>query len=210
MLCTDSQPYADAARKFQSLGYRAVGATTHKIDKRDIQDPGYLRHEVLGWNYRMSDLTAAVVLGQIERSDELISLRKRVGQRLYSVVEDVHWLRPQAIYENSEHSFWAAPILLEHDEITWQQFRDKFMEFGGKGIYASWELSYLEPVFQNLNFCGRERFIDSKTSANYRQGLCPEAEYIQPRILAFRTNEWDLEQFIIQAEVLRKTALYFN
>ncbi len=210
MLCTNSQTYADAARKFQSLGYRAVGATTHKIDKRDIQDPGYLRHEVLGWNYRMSDLIAAVVLGQIERSDELISLRKKVGQQLNSVVKDVPWLRPQANYENSEHSFWAAPILLEHDDITWQQFRDKFMEFGGKGIYASWELSYLEPVFQNLNFRGREKFIDPKISANYVRGYCPNAEYIQPKVLAFRTNEWDPNQFQNQLEALGETITYFE
>lgn len=210
MLCTDSQPMADAARKFQSLGYRAVGATTHKIDKRDIQDPGYLRHESLGWNYRMSDLTAAVVLGQVERSDDLINLRKKVGRMMFSQVQDIGWLRPQASYEDSEHSFWAAPILLERDDISWQQFRDKFMEFGGKGIYAAWELSYLEPVFQNLNFRGREKLIDPRISARYTRGYCPNAEYIQPRILALRTNEWKLEELEFQAEILRKTALFFN
>jgi len=210
MLCTDSLEYADKARKFQSLGYRAVGATTHKIDKRDIQDPGYLRHEVLGWNYRMSDLTAAVVLGQIERSAELINLRKKVGQDLFSLVKDVPWLRPQACYENSEHSFWAAPILLEREDITWQQFRDKFMEFGGKGIYAAWELSYLEPVFQNLNFRGREKFIDSRIASKYVRGYCPNAEYIQPRIFAFRTNEWEEALASAQIEALDRTINSFS
>ena len=210
MLCTDSLEYADKARKFQSLGYRAVGATTHKIDKKDIQDPEYLRHEVLGWNYRMSDLTAGVVLGQIERSGELIEIRKNVGKQIFEQVKDISWLRPQAIHEGSEHSFWAAPILLERDDITWKQFRDKFMAFGGKGIYAAWQLSYLEPVFQNLNFQGREKFVDSRISSKYTRGNCPSAEYIQPRILAFRTNEWDSQKAEIQFEALRKTALYFN
>jgi perosamine synthetase len=158
----------------------------------------------------MSDLTAAVVLGQIERSDDLIDVRKKVGQELFSQVQDMDWLRPQASYENSEHSFWAAPMLLEREDITWQQFRDKFMEFSGKGIYAAWELSYLEPVFQKLNFHGRERFIDPSISANYVKGNCPNAEYIQPRVLAFRTNEWNLEKANIQAQALRKTALFFN
>lgn len=210
MLCTDSQSLADTARKFQSLGYKAVGATTHKIEKRDIQDPGYLRHENLGWNYRMSDLTAAVVLGQIERSEELINTRKSVGKLLFAQVEDIPWLRTQSNYNYSEHSFWAAPILLEHEEISWHQFRDKFVELGGKGIYAAWALSYLEPAFQELNFHGREEFIDSNTSAKYVRGYCPNAEYIQPRLLAFRTNEWNLEQAQIQAQILRDTALFFN
>ena len=210
MLCTDSLEHADKARKFQSLGYSAVGATTHKIDKKDIQDPEYLRHEVLGWNYRMSDLTAAVVLGQIERSNELIEIRKSVGNRIFDQVKDISWLRSQANYQDSEHSFWAAPILLERDDISWRQFRDKFMEFGGKGIYAAWQLSYLEPVFQDLNFQGREKFIDPKISSKYTRGYCPNAEYIQPRVLAFRTNEWDSQQADIQIEALRKTIKFFN
>jgi perosamine synthetase len=210
MLCTDSLEFADKARKFQSLGYSAVGATTHKIDKKDIQDPEYLRHEVLGWNYRMSDLTAGVVLGQIERSRELIEIRKNVGKQIFEQVTDISWLRPQAIHEGSEHSFWAAPILLERDDITWKQFRDKFMSFGGNGIYAAWQLSYLEPVFQNLNFQGREKFVDSRISSKYTGGYCPNAEYIQPRILAFRTNEWDSHGAEIQIDALRKTALFFN
>jgi perosamine synthetase len=210
MLCTDSLDLADKARKFQSLGYSAVGATTHKIDKKDIQDPKYLRHEMLGWNYRMNDLTAAVVLGQIERAEELISVRKKTGQRIFAEVKDVEWLKPQEIYPGTEHSFWAAPLLLVREDLTWHQFRNKFAEFGGKGIYAAWQLSYLEPVFKDLNFMGREKFISVENSSRYKAGYCPNAEYLQPRILAFRTNEWDEELCDIQIGALRKTIDYFN
>jgi perosamine synthetase len=84
------------------------------------------------------------------------------------------------------------------------------MEFGGKGIYAAWELSYLEPVFQNLNFHGREKFIDTKTSSRYVRGYCPNAEYIQPRILAFRTNEWNEGMASAQLEALERTTKFFS
>lgn len=210
MLCTDSVEFADKARKFQSLGYSAVGATTHKIEKKDIQDPNYLRHEMLGWNYRMNEITAAVVLGQIERSEELLAIRKLTGERIFSEVKDVEWLKPQGIYPETEHSYWAAPILLVREDITWHDFRDKFAEFGGKGIYAAWQLSYLEPVFQNMNFMGREEFISHENSSRYHAGYCPNAEYIQPRVLAFRTNEWDESLCDIQITALRKTIDYFN
>lgn len=210
MLCTNSLELADKSRKFQSLGYSAVGATTHKIDKKDIQDPNYLRHEMLGWNYRMNDITAAVVLGQIERAEELIAIRKIVGRRIFDEVEKIEWLRPQKIYSETEHSFWAAPLLLNRDDLTWQQFRNKYAEFGGKGIYAAWQLSYLEPAFKNLNFMGREKFISRENSSRYQAGYCPNAEYIQPRILAFRTNEWDENLCDVQIDALRKTIDHFN
>ena len=84
------------------------------------------------------------------------------------------------------------------------------MELGGKGIYAAWELSYLEPAFQNLNFHGRENFIDSITSSQYVRGYCPNAEYIQPRVLAFRTNEWDKDVASTQLEALEQTTKFFS
>jgi len=47
-------------------------------------------------------------------------------------------------------------------------------------------------------------------SSSYVKGNCPNAEYIQARVLAFRTNEWNPEKAGIQAQALRKTALFFN
>lgn len=40
----------------------------------------------------------------------------------------------------------------------------------------------------------------------FEQGLCPTAEYLQPRLFQFKTNYWDVEEAVEQAAVLRKTA----
>ena len=67
MLITNDESLADKARQFSSLGYAAVSSRKGKISKQDIQDPNYNRHTTLGFNYRISDISAAVALGQIER-----------------------------------------------------------------------------------------------------------------------------------------------
>lgn len=209
MLCTNSLELADKARKLQSLGYSAVGAKVHKIDKKAIQDPNYLRHEVLGWNYRMSDLTAAVIKGQIERSRSLLEIRIKTGEAIFNLARKSNGLLiPQEIYGNSTHSFWAAPIILDINQVAWNEFRDKYLEFGGKGIYAAWQLSFLEPVFLNQNFLGRglnldgNRFVDNQ--------FCENARYIQPRILAFRTNEWKANELKSQLKALQRTIDFFK
>ena len=158
----------------------------------------------------MSDLAAAVVLGQIENAQELVQVRLNSAAELEMAIENCDWLEKQAVHEGATHSYWAFPVVLKHPKISWHQFRDKFMEFGGKGIYAAWELSYLEPAFQNRKFLNRERFISESRLSEYKKGLCPVSEYLQPRILAFRTNEWDSEQLQTQANALRKTISYFS
>lgn len=210
MLTTDNEELADLARKIQSLGYTAVGATKSKISKMEIQDPSYLRHEILGWNYRMSDLTAAVVLGQVENAKKLVEVRVRTAEKFKAVIETCDWLKPQSTEKNANHSYWAFPAVLTRDDITWHEFRDKFVGLGGKGIYAAWQLSYLEPLFQNRRLLGRERSIPTTYFETLETGLCPIAEYLQPRILAFRTNEWEERLADQQAEILERTIGAFN
>jgi perosamine synthetase len=211
MLCTNSLELADKARKLQSLGYLAVGAKVQKIDKRIIQAPDYSRHEILGWNYRMSELTAAVVKAQIERCDQLLAIRKEIGESFFELAENSRGLlTTQKIYPNSTHSFWAAPVLLDINKVKWDDFRNKFLEFGGNGIYSAWKLSYLEPVFSNMNILKREQFITKSNLEEIKNAQCPVAQNLQPRILAFRTNEWTLIGRKTQLKALKKTIEHFN
>ncbi len=210
MLTSNSEEFATLARKIQSLGYSAVGATKSKISKLEIQDPGYFRHEILGWNYRMSDLTAAVVLGQIENASELINVRLKTAKILEDALGSCDWLSAQKIEKLATHSYWSYPVVLLREDITWQDFRNRFLHHGGKGVYAAWQLSYFEPLFQTRNLLGREKMIPNSYFESLVSGLCPNAEYLQPRILAFRTNEWKESEAEIQAEALHKTILDFS
>ena len=46
--------------------------------------------------------------------------------------------------------------------------------------------------------------------SEYKPGLCPNAESIQPKILAFRTNEWSTKAIKLQSYALMKTIKYFG
>ena len=40
---------------------------------------------------------------------------------------------------------------------------------------------------------------------DYKKGLCPIAEKIQPALIQFKTNYWNIEKAKEQARVLKKT-----
>lgn len=213
IVCTDSYALAEKVRKFSVLGYASVGADKGKITKNVIQNPDYERHVCLGYNYRMPDLCAAVLLGQLERLDELVQRRIDVANLFLKVMKNCQWLIPQKINSNLKHSYWSFAVRLMRENVQWSQFRKKFMEFGGDGIYSAWKLSYLEPIFQTMNFSGKNRFmvkLYKKQFQSYKKGLCPFAEEIQPQILAFKTDYWDWRNAEEQAEILYKTIKFFG
>jgi perosamine synthetase len=209
VLITDDLQLAENVRRVQSLGYAGVGATKGKISKRDIQDPDYSRHVVMGWNYRMPELCAAVALAQVENMDALVQRRVDVAKLFSDVARECDWLVPQRVAAGDEHSYWTWVARLDRPDTGWRAFRDRFAELGGDGIYAAWKLTYLEPMFENMNLLGRERFIAADVRSSYKPGLCPVAERIQPRLLQFKTNYWNFSEAVRQAEILRQTVRSF-
>ena len=89
----------------------------------------------------MPELCAAVILGQIERVDELVGRRIDVAKLFADVVEDVEWLTPQYTPEYCQNSYWTYVVKLTHKTVDWLTFRNKYQELGGDGIYAPWKLT---------------------------------------------------------------------
>lgn len=206
MVLTNDPDLALQIRRFNSLGYAGVGAGAGKgkIDRNEIQDPCYKRHVSLGWNYRMSDLCAAVALGQLERLSEFVEMRIKVASLYRQALEGCRWLIPQLVPSDHRHAYWSYVLYLhEKAEPSWHDFRDRFREFGGDGIYAAWQLTYLEPAL-------RDRRISDEQLQHFSPGLCQVAEAIQPGLLQFKTNYFDLGEAAQQAEVLSRTIDYFG
>ena len=206
MLITNDVELADKARKFSSLGYAGVSAKQGKITRNDIQDPKYSRHVSLGFNYRMSELQAAAVLGQLQRSEELVNVRVKVAKLFDDAIAGQILLKKQTEPEGYLNSYWSYSMVLNTDnpEYDWYKFRELFQQNGGDGYYAAWKLSYFEPLF--LNIIQKEKGVWQE----YKHGLCPNAEYLQPRMLQLKTNYWNLDEAKKQAEILNKTIYEFT
>lgn len=205
LICRDEE-YADKARRFSCLGYAGVSAKQGKITRNDIQDPVYNRHIALGYNYRMSELQAAVALGQLERIEELVNNRIRVARIFDEVIDGDTVLIKQIEPDNIVNSYWAYSLVLDtkSPHKDWYKFRNLFQKNGGDGYYAAWKLSYNEPLFQNIV---QQMF---GVWQKYNKKLCLISEYLQPRMIQLKTNYWNLDEAYKQAEILKKTINEFK
>lgn len=217
IVVTNDENYATMIRRFSVFGYHTLtGRSGGVMPKRERGDPTSIRHDFLGWNYRMSELQAAVALEQTERMDELVDQRKKIGAMFLEAVKGCSWLVPQYTPPGYDHSYWTFVCRFESEPAgcIWQEFRQKFYDFGGDFFYGAWRLIYNEPVFQERSFLGGFFPVDSDLYKgkykDYRPGLCPVAEKLQPKLMQFKTNYVDLNEAARQVGILRETINYFE
>jgi len=68
-------------------------------------------HDRVGYNYRMTDLQAAVGLAQLEQIDDILTRRRAVIEAYREACDETHWVSQQApLY--SVHGAWAFALLL--------------------------------------------------------------------------------------------------
>jgi dTDP-4-amino-4,6-dideoxygalactose transaminase len=119
----------------------------------------------------MSQIQAAVGLGQLERLDHIVARRRAVVAMYLS-----HEGKPN-------HSYYTLPIV---NNVDWKKTYNKFVELGGDGFYAMPQVAYAEPAFRGRSF-------DVHT--------CPIAEDLQKKLMLMKTNYRDLGEARKQVEI---------
>jgi perosamine synthetase len=199
MIITNNSDVAERCRKYSDLGYKALTAkpVTNEDIKDQIQHFNYKRHELIGYNYRMPELCAAVGIAQLNKINYLLDRRLKSAAAYDEILQDCNFLIPQKTNVYIKHSFWTYAVKLDTDKVSWDNFRKVFLSFGGEKFYGAWSLSYLEPALFERKF--------SIDRLPYRKGLCPIAEAVQPKIIQFKTNFETEDQILLQKRALQKT-----
>lgn len=208
MVTANDEKLAEMVRKIGGHGFKNLRAEEGRVRlNADIfQDPNYKRHDVLGWNYRLSEFGAAIAFAQLERADELVELRTKSAKMFIDLMKGTDYLIPQATPNGYTNTYYTLGVSYHGDKsigVSWMEFRKAYMAEGGDGIYGAWSVPYLEPVMATRQFVARCPWVYE--NIRYEAGLCPVAERIQPRIMQFKTNYRDLTLAQHKAEALEKT-----
>ena len=211
---TNNKEYALKIRKCGGVGYRAIRADGNPVttDKSFLQSPDYKRHDYLGWNYRLSEFSAAIATAQLEQLDEKVKKRKEIARYFEEAIKNCDWMIPQKVPEDCTNSYWSYVVRYEGEKeigVSWKEFYKTYKEMGGDGFYGRSSVPYLEPLMTDRNFYGKGCPVECPhykgPRIEYKKGLCPVAEGIQPKLMQFKTNYRDLDLAKRKTEALRKT-----
>lgn len=125
-------------------------------------------HEELGWNFRMSNLQAAVGVAQMERLPQTLEKKRRIGawyDELLADISDLERLPPRTDYAENIH--WVYGVVLR-DSVPFDA-EEAMTSMGSKGIGTRpffWPM-HEQPVFRKMGL--------------FRDVSCPVAERIARR-----------------------------
>lgn len=118
--------------------------------------------KILGFNYRMTDLQAAIGLVQLKKLDNFINERKNWANYYTKNFENLNWLKPQSISSNITRHAWQAYVCYidpSNAPYSRNQIMEKLQERGiatRPGTHAVHMLSFYKEKFkfQNTDFPG--------------------------------------------------------
>ena len=210
ILTTNNKKFAERMRKFGGVGFKNLTASTGKgkIDRAKFQNPKWIRHDTFSYNYRMSEILAAVGLAQVEKIKYFVKLRVSSGKKYHEFFSNLKTdiFIPQHVPKGFKHTYFTYPVIFNGKKygISWKKFRDTFVKNGGDGIYAAWQTVNNETPFKKA----RKRGLYSgsmKISQSYGWGKTPRAESLQKKIMQFTTNQKNNHEIDLQIKAIKKT-----
>ena len=179
MFLTDNKAFADKARKWST-------------QSRD-NAPWY-QHTEIGYNYRMSNVIAGVVRGQLPYLEEHISLKKKIYERYKNGFKGLPVTMNPYEDDISSPNFWLSCMIIDRDAMCYQNRSDTVATYtkeSGKScpteileVLSSfnaegrpiWKPMHMQPMYKGCAFVTVDGIYDGKgtdVGADiFARGLC--------------------------------------
>ena len=148
MALTNDKQLADKMSLHRSHGItRDPELMTHKPD-----GPWYYQQVDLGYNYRMTDLCAALGISQMERLDEFVTRRHKLANRYNKLLQDLPIKIPwQSLYSYSGMHLYVIRLQLDKIDKTHSQvFQD--LRYQNIGVNVHYIPVHNQPFYQKMGF----------------------------------------------------------
>lgn len=168
MLLTDDIASANKARKWSTQSRERA--------------PWY-QHEEIGYNYRMSNIVAGVVRGQLLHLDDHIARKKAIYERYKEGFKDLPVTMNPYDSENTEPNFWLSCLLINEDAMCKQvrsdndtcyvsergrscpdEILDTLARYNAQGR-PIWKPMHMQPLYRMHGFVTKDGTGRGKTDA---------------------------------------------
>jgi perosamine synthetase len=85
-------------------------------------------HDELGYNYRLTNIAAAVLYGQLKNLDEIKAKKQQVWQKYQSGLQNVENIKLQKVNDNCEHSMWMFGVQFTKTNKTLPEIQSHFQK----------------------------------------------------------------------------------
>lgn len=170
---------------------------------------------ILGSNYRLTELQAAIGIAQLDRLDGYVAHRQRLAAHFGKQLTGISGLTPAKVADGAEHAYYLYPV--RYDASVTGISRQAFVRAVNAELPPArvWEQTgfiegyikplYLAPLYQKKIALGRSGFPwsgNAEVEYNYSKGICPVVERMYDKELIYTPlireplTESDIDEFV--------------
>ncbi len=144
MIVTNDEELAEKCRSFRNLCF--------KPQKRFI-------HDQLGWNYRLTNLQAALGLAQLEKLDFHVDKKRKIGVIYNELLKDIKYVHlPLPRNDHASNIYWVYGIVLGRELKINADEMIRRMADKNVGTRPFFYPMHLQPVFNNKGMFIKEKY----------------------------------------------------
>ncbi len=144
MVLTNDESLAECCRSLRNLCFQS--------DRRFV-------HEELGWNYRLSNLQAAVGVAQLERLDAHLVRKREIGALYNELLEGLGGVQlPLVSVPYADNVYWVYGLVLDDDTAFDAAGAMQRLGEAGVGTRPFFWPMHEQPVFHKLGLFQGQRF----------------------------------------------------
>jgi len=165
---------------------------------------------LIGFNFRMTEIEAAIGIEQLKKLPMLIQKKQVCAQQLTEGLKSFKGLKTPLIFPENTHVYYTYPLLLDIKElgISRETILAALTAEGVPALSSGYTNIHLLPIYQKKIAYGTQGFPWIKPiyqgNVNYKKGICPIAEklhdetFFNIEICVYDYSKEDID-FIIQA-----------
>ena len=208
MFLTDAKEDADKVRKWST---------------QSREEAPWYQHEEIGYNYRMSNIVAGVVRGQIPYLDEHIAQKKAIYERYKKGLRDLPVTMNPFDEQKSVPNYWLSCLLINPEAMAPQVRGDRDVLYHTEPGKSSpteilealaafraegrplWKPMHMQPIYRSHAFITREGNGRGRTNAYIKQNQADVgADLFQRGLCLPSDNKMTPEQQDIIIEIIHR------
>ena len=123
-----------------------------KLSTQSREEALHYEHAQVGYNYRLSNILAALGRAQLKSLDQYVEKRREIFNYYYNNLKNVEGIRFMPEIENGKSTRWLSVVLMEN--INHDKIEDIIRSFSEENIEVRpiWKPMHLQPVFEDASF----------------------------------------------------------
>jgi len=172
MLVTNDSAIAEKARCLKNLGY---------------SDRDRYIHSDLGYNFRLTNLQAAIGVAQMEKIDVLIERRRRLASMYTERLRGIAGLHLPVEQPWAKNVYWMYSLVLEPELASRDSVRDRLLAKGIETRNFFYPL-HRQPVFQNMGIVAKDESLPVSESLGDNGLYLPSSPSLPEETIDFICN----------------------